>query len=96
MTIKELNANTKGVQIKKMLIEVDYNEMRDISNALYHLCEHEKESSDYDNLTIKNTARDALIAFDIIKHGTVTQFTIDKYSERCCPSDCKGVVESDV
>ena len=91
MLIKELNSTRKT-----MLVEVNYDELRDISNALYHLTEHIEEHDEYDNLSVKNTARDALIAFDIIKHGTVTQFTIDKYAERCCPSDCKGVVESDV
>ena len=67
MLIKELNSTRKT-----MLVEVDYNELRDISNALYHLVEHIEEHDEYDALTIKNTAKDALIAFDIIKHGTVT------------------------
>lgn len=54
--------------------------------------------SDGELESFRKRKQDFNILFDIVKHGLVTQFTIDRYAtpqESTCPADCKGVAQND-
>ena len=84
MVIKQLD--TTGVY-KHVTVELDYDELRDLSNGLFYVsnnmfCDH---SSDF-----KDVAKKASLLFDLVKHGTVMPETAAKFAKKTCPADCKG------
>lgn len=68
MNIIKLDTNTKTITV-----ELNYNEVRDISNGLYLATTADNSNAEYD--TIYGKSR---ILFDLIKHGTIQCDTIDR------------------
>ena len=84
MIIKQLDTTTP---YKHVVVELDYNELRDLSNGLFYVsnnmfCDH---SSDFEDV-----AKKASLLFDLVKHGTIMPETAEKFVEKTCPADCKG------
>lgn len=100
MTIKEINHKPE-LSIKNATVSLSYDEVRDIANAfvyLLHQGEKDFKPSESELECFRKRKQDFNILFDIVKHGLVTQFTIDRYAtpqESTCPADCKGVTYND-
>lgn len=93
MIIKELNHKPE-LKIQNATVELTYDEIRDIANGFFYLCHQEGEvykpfDSELSNFKQRKKSFDIL--FDLVKHGTVTDFTIDNNANIECPSDYKGV-----
>jgi hypothetical protein len=93
MIIKELNHKPE-YSIKNATVELTYDEIRDIANGFVFLC-HQGEKgfvpTDAEIKCFKERKKSFSILFDLVKHGTVTDFTIEHNASIECPSDCKGV-----
>ena len=88
MKIIELNHKPE-VKIKDAIVELDYDEIRDVVNGLYRVIEKEKVTQDK---SMNKTYRKFIILFDLVKHGMVTQFTID----HCATKNEGEIGESEV
>lgn len=99
MIIKELNHKPE-LKIKDCIVELSYEEVRDIANGMYWLTEYisnpdkvkevftATEKSNFE--VVKNSFA---VLFDLVKHGQIQQFTIDNCAspiKAVCPADCKG------
>lgn len=70
MYIKELACKSSN---KHMTVHLSYEEIRDISNALYYLTSGNKPEQDYSKIAAKCS-----FLFDMIKHGMIQPNTVSK------------------
>lgn len=92
MTIKELIHQPEH-KIKCATITITYEEARDCANAFFEVLEYHRDKLSPGTLSsYQETMKKFNILFDLIKHGQITDFTIEKYftPEMNCPVDCKG------
>lgn len=103
MVIKELNHKPE-LKIKDCIVELSYEEVRDIANGFYLLTRMLEEDIKKFEVSATELAsfyerkKSFAILFDLVKHGQVEQFTIDNCAspvKATCPADCKGVVNQD-
>lgn len=103
MIIKELNHKPE-LSIKDATVELSYDEIRDIANGFTYLV-HSKQFNDnvkeldlWDDFKpssqemewFKERHKTFQILFDLVKNGTITDFTLEKFAPKTCPADCKG------
>lgn len=75
MTIEKLSSESNN---KYANVTLTYEEIRDISNALYYLISGEKcDVSKYQLLYAKSK-----MIFDMVKHGMIQPETINAFSEK--------------
>lgn len=103
MVIKELNHKPE-LKIKDCIVELSYEEVRDIANGFYMLTRmleddiKKFEVSATELASFYERKKSFAVLFDLVKHGQVQQFTIDNCASpvmATCPADCKGAVEQD-
>lgn len=103
MIIKELNHKPE-LKIKDCIVELSYEEVRDIANGFYMLTRMLEEDIKKFEVSATELAffherkKSFAILFDLVKHGQVQQFTIDNCAspiKATCPADCKGVVKDE-
>lgn len=92
MIIKELNHKPE-LGIKNVTVELTYDEVRDIANGFVYLCHQEEGWKPFHTELecFKERKKSFDILFDLVKHGKVTDFTIDNNANIKGSSDCKGV-----
>lgn len=73
MTIREINRDSDR-EIFNATIKLNYDEIRDISHALYHLCndEENKKRTSYHEIH-----RDIAWLFGLVKHGCLNRCSVD-------------------
>lgn len=98
MIIKELNHKPE-LKIKDCIVELSYEEVRDIANGFYMLVGMLEDDLKKYQVSATELAsfierkKSFAILFDLVKHGQVQQFTIDNCAspiKAVCPADCKG------
>lgn len=88
MIIKQLDTTTS---YKHVVVELDYNELRDLSNGLFYVSNNMfcDTPSEY-----KDVYKKSKLLFDLVKHGTIMPETAEKFVEKTCPADCKGALNN--
>ena len=103
MIIKELNHKPE-LNIKDCVVELSYEEVRDIANGFYILAGMSEDILKKYQVSATELAsfyerkKSFAILFDLVKHGQVEQFTIDNCASpvmATCPADCKGAAKQD-
>ena len=92
MIIKELNHKPE-LHIKNATVELTYDEVRDIANGFVYLCnlgDKDFKPSIAEMECFKQRKKTFNILFDLVKHGNITDFTIDKYANKICSVGCEG------
>lgn len=77
MTILEMNRDSDR-NIFNATIKLNYDEIRDISHALYHLCEDEKNKK---RTSYHEIHRDIAWLFDLVKNGCLDRCSVDMLND---------------
>lgn len=61
--------------IKSAIVRLDYDEIRDIVNILYHACKDEKNK---DRTSYHQIHRDMFLLFELVKNSCIDSFTVEQ------------------
>ena len=78
MYIEKLERNPSGPQVT---VTINYDEMMDLLNAMYHYCKNNPEKDGYVSLTAKKTFAEMSFIKDVVKHGSLQEDTVQHFKE---------------
>ena len=78
MYIEKLERNSSGPSVT---VTMNYNEMMDLLNAMYHYCKNHPDEDGYVSPTAKQTFTDMSFIKDVVKHGALQEDTVQFYRE---------------
>ena len=78
MYIEKLERNSSGSSVA---VTMNYNEMMDLLNAMYHYCKNHPDEDGYISPTAKQTFADMSFIKDVVKHGALQEDTVQHFRE---------------
>ena len=78
MYIEKLQRNPSGPQVT---VTINYDEMMDLLNAMYHYCKNNPNEDGYVSPTAKNTFAEMSFIKDVVKHGSLQEDTVQHFRE---------------
>ncbi len=77
MTILELEHKTDQ-KIFSATVRLNYDEIRDLSHGMYHLCEDERNKM---NTSYHETHKEIALLFDLVKNGHLDSWSISMLND---------------
>ena len=78
MYIEKLERNSSGSSVT---VTMNYDEMMDLLNAMYHYCKNHPDEDGYISPTAKQTFADMSFIKDVVKHGALQEDTVQHFRE---------------
>jgi hypothetical protein len=78
MYIEKLERKSSGSSVT---VTMNYNEMMDLLNAMYHYCKNHPDEDGYISPTAKQTFADMSFIKDVVKHGALQEDTVEHFRE---------------
>lgn len=78
MYIEKLERNPSGPQVT---VTINYDEIMDLLNAMYHYCKNNPEQDGYVSPTAKQTFAEMSFVKDVVKHGSLQEDTVQHFQE---------------
>ena len=78
MYIEKLERNASGPVVT---VTMNYNEVMDLLNAMYHYCKNHPDEEGYISSTAKQTFAGMSFVKDVVKHGALQEDTVQHFRE---------------
>lgn len=78
MYIEKLERNPSGPIVT---VTMNYDEVMDLLNAMYHYCKNHSNEDGYVSPTTKQTFAEMSFVKDVVKHGALQEDTVQHFRE---------------
>lgn len=78
MYIEKLERNPSGPTVT---VTMNYNEVMDLLNAMYHYCKNHPDEDGCFSSTAKQTFAEMSFVKDVVKHGALQEDTVQHFRE---------------